>query len=362
MFKHNLKAVLNTQRPDTKGLYPVRIRQTIQRKVTYHATGIMLAKDQLVKGEVVKHPNKTLLNSTLRIKINEIEKRLLEANILGDDLTKIKKNNNIGFYEYAVKNLDKSKGLFSTSTLRHKKSYLKKIITFRSNLKLKDVNKDCLTDLENYCREIGNNENTVWSSTKYLKTVINEAVRDGTLLKNPLIGFKGAKYVDPMRHVLTAGEVELLEGFADNKLNNPKLTNVAAWFILGCFTGLRYADMVTFKGLVNSKVLLQTQKTSSIVSIFATVQIIRSVARLNGEIYSNQKCNEYLKAIFAILGIDKKISFHNSRHSFAVNFLEKGGRIEILSKILGHSTLATTQIYAKISTKLADAEMQKVFQ
>ena len=362
MFKHNLTAVLNLQRPDAKGLFPVRIRQTIQRKVTYHPTGIMLTKDQLIKGEVVKHPNKALQNSTIRIKINEIEKRLLEASILGEDLAKIKKNTNIGFYDYASNKLEKSKGLLAKGTYLHKKSYLKKVVTFRPHLKLKDVNKDCVTDLETYCRSIGNRENTVWSTTKYLKTVISEAVQDGTLIINPLKGFKGAKYIDPLREVLTANEVLSLEAFADNPLNNPRLTHVASWFVLSCYTGLRYADLVTFKGLVNGKVLLQTHKTSSIVSIFATDQIIRSIARLNKPIYSNQKCNEYIKATLAILGIDKKISFHSARHSFSVNFLNNGGRIEILSKILGHSTLKTTQIYAKISTILADDEMKRVWQ
>ena len=361
MFKHTLTAVLNKQRPDKYNKYALRIRSTIQRKVVYYATGIMLMENQLKAGEIVNHPNKTHLNILLRTKMNEIEKDLLEESITGEPAGAQRKKLNLTFNDYALNNIKKNENLWSKSTVKHKHSYLRKLNTFKPDLKLKDVDKDLLSDFEKYCKSIGNIPNTVWSATKYLKTVISAAVEDGTLVKNPLKGFKGTKYTDPLRNVLTQPEITLIENFADNSLNNPKLINTAAWFIFGVYTGLRYADMVNFKGLVNDKILLQTQKTNSVVSIFATEQIKRAVARLTRPVFTNQKCNEYIGAVCAIVGINKKISMHSSRHSFAVNFLEKGGRIEILSALLGHSTLRTTQIYAKISTTLADEEMKKVW-
>jgi site-specific recombinase XerD len=361
MFKHNITIVQNTQRPDLNGNCPVRIRTTIKRKVQYYPTGISVKKEQFDKGVIIHHPNRTLLNSTIIFKKNEIERELLESNIIGGNVVKVRANNNISFNEYATKNLNKNKGLLSASTIKHKQSYLRKILDFKPNLKLADVNKDLVMELEDYCRSIGNIPNTVWSCTKFLKTVINAAVDDGTLAKNPLKGFKGTKYSDPLRSVLTQSEIDKLEEFADNPLNNPKLINTVAWFILGCYTGLRYADMVNFKGLVNGKVLLQTQKTDSIVSIYATEQIKRAVLRLNKPIYSNQKCNAYISICCAALGIEKKISFHNSRHSFSVLFLENGGDLYKLSKLLGHSNIKTTSIYSKISSVSLDAEMKKVW-
>ena len=119
--------------------------------------------------------------------------------------------------------------------------------------------------------------------------------------------------------------------------------------------------MKDFKGLVNGKVLLQTQKTDAVVSIYATDQIKRAVERIKTPIYTNQKCNEYIGAVMAILGIEKKISFHSARHSFAVLYLENGGSIYTLSKLLGHSTVKTTAIYSKISNIAIDEEMKRVW-
>ncbi len=71
--------------------------------------------------------------------------------------------------------------------------------------------------------------------------------------------------------------------------------------------------------------------------------------------------NDYLKSIAAVLNIHKKITCHTARHTFAVQFLERGGRMEILQKLLGHSSIKTTGIYGKISTLLTDEEMVKVW-
>jgi integrase/recombinase XerD len=361
MFKHNLKAVLNTQRPTKDGRFPLRIRMTIKRVVSYHPTNLMLKKDQLVNGEVVKHPNRVLYNIEINKKISEIEKALLEHSITGQETVKLKKNASLKFTDYAVAKIKAKTGLEAKSTTKHKKSYLNKINQFKPTLKMTDVNKELLTALENHCRESGNLENTVWSCTKFVRSIINAAVAEGVLPSNPIKGFKGARYTDPMRTVLTASEVELFEGFADNPLNSAKLRSVAAWFVFGCYTGLRYSDMARFKGFVNDRVLIQTVKTSEIVSIFATPKIIEANARLNTAIFSNQKMNDYLKIIAAGLGIDKKVTVHLARHTFAVEFLSRGGRLEILSKIMGHSILKTTSIYAKISDNLADSEMRRVW-
>jgi site-specific recombinase XerD len=66
-------------------------------------------------------------------------------------------------------------------------------------------------------------------------------------------------------------------------------------------------------------------------------------------VISNQKMNEYVKEMVKILGITKSVSCHVARHSFATNALELGVPIETVSKALGHSSIKTTQIYAKIT-------------
>jgi integrase/recombinase XerD len=83
--------------------------------------------------------------------------------------------------------------------------------------------------------------------------------------------------------------------------------------------------------------------------------------RMPRGVYSDQKCNDYLKIIAAGSGINKHITMHIGRHSFAVLFLEMGGRMEALKKLLGHTKISTTEIYGKISNKLLDKEVMKAW-
>ena len=78
-------------------------------------------------------------------------------------------------------------------------------------------------------------------------------------------------------------------------------------------------------------------------------------------IYSNQKTNEYLKEIATSCGIDKDISFHMARHTFATLTLSKGVPIESVSRMLGHKNIKTTQIYARITNKKIEEDMAKFF-
>jgi len=361
MFKQNIKAVLNSQRPDSKGNFPLRIRVTIQRQVTYYPTGIMLKEDQLKDGIIINHPNKALLNTELRRKISQLEKDHLESAITGENVARVKKNMDLKFTEYAEKKIKQWKGTQAKSTIKHKNSYLAKLNAFNPRLKLKDMDKDMLTSFEDYCRGLGNVSNTVWSASKFVKSILNAAVEDGIMARSPAKGFKGAKYSDPLRQGLSEEEIQLIETFADNPLNSQKLRNVANWFLFGCYTGLRYGDMHRFKGFVNGKIILATEKTGEPVSIFATEKIKQAYSRIDKGVYTNQKMNDYLKIIAAGVGIDRNVTCHLARHTFAINFLDRGGDIYILSKILGHTNLKTTSIYGKVSNKLADAEMARVW-
>lgn len=361
MFKHNISIVMNTQRPDRKGLYPVRIRTTIKRKVSYYPTGIMLKKEQLVNGEVVKHPNRVLLNTSLRTRITEIERDLLERSISGEDITKQKQVSNPTFKQFAEKLIKDQTGVLSAGRIEQKEVYLRKFVEFNPTIKLKDVTRDTLVQFENFCRGRSNSENTVHSNTSFLKSVLNAGKKDGFFQASPGAGFNGARYINPMRLTVSMDEIGLLEKFADNKEHNKTLRNVVAWFLLGCYTGLRFGDMKNFQGIKDGKITLQTEKTKSIVSIPATPQIKRACTRLENEVFTNQKCNFYLKEVAVILNIKKRITMHQSRHFFSKMYIELGGRTEILARILGHTSLKHTAIYTKISDVNVDAEMKKLF-
>lgn len=360
MFKLNLRAVLNTQRPDTKGLFPLRIRVTIKGKVYYHKTGIMLLKSQWKNDRVINNGSKDLYNLSISQQMAKIEHGYIEQSLTGNSEPVIKQipKDFYGWMQGKINN-----GNFAAGTVRHKEAYLNKMRTFKQSLNFSQVNAGLLTDFENYCRKLGNKENTVWSSIKFLKTFIHLAQADGLLKDDCIKGYKGVKYENPQRQYLTGAEIAKIEKFATAEDIPDTYRNAANWFLLSCYSGLRYSDAFDFTEdkIINGKITIRTNKTGSDVSIIVHPKLKEVIKRLKNALTSNQDYNRNLKAVGMACKINKPLTSHLGRHSFSVNFLENGGSMEVLSKLLGHSTLKTTSIYGKLTDKRIDAEMIRAF-
>ena len=355
MDKINLTPVLNIQRKTKDGKCAVRIRSTIKRKVTYFPTGLLVLESQFENKEVVRHPNKTLFNATIHSKMLEIEKDYIEGKLFNKKVAP-------DFYTFCDKKIEQQKGRDSHGTWKHKKSYLKKLREFAPDLNFSEINPSFMLDFENYCRGKGNEPTTVWSSVKFIKTMVNAALNDGLIKENPLKKYKGQSYVNPERSYLTEKEIKDIEKFA-NESKNETLVKVANWFLFGCYTGLRYQDIKDFdiSKIIGDRIILRTEKKKKDVSIKLHEKLKIILEKISPDVFTNQKMNEYLKVIAAQCKINKNITCHIARHTFAVYFLNKGGSMESLSKLLGHSSLKTTSIYGKITNIRIDNEMDKVW-
>ena len=145
-------------------------------------------------------------------------------------------------------------------------------------------------------------------------------------------------------------------------------------FIFSCFTGLAYVDVsnLTKKNLVvlDDKLWIMTkrQKTdvpSNILLLDIAHSIIKKYDGVdkNGRllpIMSNQRTNSYLKEIAALCGIEKNLTFHLARHTFATLALSKGVPVESVSKMLGHTNIKTAQIYARVTNKKIEHDMMQL--
>ncbi len=152
-----------------------------------------------------------------------------------------------------------------------------------------------------------------------------------------------------------------------------RLEEVRDVFLFQCFTGVAYIDAanLTEDNIQEDEfgqkwIRLYRQKSSiqaNIPLLEVPEMILDKYKHLDGKllpIHTNQKMNEYLKEIANLCGIKKRLSTHMARHSFATIMLTKGVSIESVSKMLGHTNITTTQIYAKILNQKIRTEVNKV--
>lgn len=214
--------------------------------------------------------------------------------------------------------------------------------------------------------------NTAMKTMKTLKTVILYGIKLGVIHSNPYLGVK--LHLEPVdRGFLTEEE---LQSIIKKDFEIDRLGFVRDLFVFSCFTGLSYIDVkklkadniVTLNGIEWIK--MAREKTSTPVSVVlfdgakCIIKKYENDPKRKDKLFpsmSNQKMNQYLKEIATSCGIKKNITFHMARHTFATLTLSKGVPIESVSRMLGHTNIKTTQIYAKITNKKIEEDMTKFF-
>jgi len=260
-------------------------------------------------------------------------------------------------------------------TARHLKTFIRKEYG-REDINVKEVDLKFINRFEHYLKTLRTcAHNTVTKYVTNLKKIMRICYANDWITKDPFYHWK-AKWKKVERDILNERELRTL---MQAELPSKRLDQVRDIFIFCCFTGLSYIDV---QKLSNNHIVLamdgekwikikrsKTDTMSSIPFLHIAEQIvdkysIDSKTDKDGQllpVISNQKLNTYLKEIAKLCGIHKKLTFHLSRHTFATTVtLANGVPIESVSKMLGHQSLKTTQIYAKVIDKKLKNDMKLV--
>ncbi|OJV19940.1 MAG: recombinase [Dyadobacter sp. 50-39] len=260
------------------------------------------------------------------------------------------------------------------TTLRHTREF----IFWKFNAKQMDVRKlnfQFISAFEFYLKSVKKvGHNATMKYLANLKKIVLICVKSEFIPRDPFFAFKMAKHeVD--RTALTEQEMKSIEG---KNFDIPRLEQVRDIFLFCCYTGLAYADVAKLKasnigeGAVGEKwINIKRQKTDSVARIPLLPQasnLLRKYANHAGveqgfllPVLSNQKMNAYLKEIGDVCNIRKPITFHLARHTFATTVtLSNGVPIESVSRMLGHRSLKTTQIYAKVVDSKLSQDMRRL--
>lgn len=210
-------------------------------------------------------------------------------------------------------------------------------------------------------------QNSRQSYFNKLRACLRQAIEDGVILQNPMRGIEGFKGEEGTRMYLTIDEIKkAAQTPCDSDL-------IKRAFLFSCLTGLRRSDIIklTWGEITEqsgfTRIIFRQKKTKGQEYLDITPQAAELLGERGkpsdkpfGAIPCTSSTNYEIKTWLARAGIDKRITFHCGRHSFAVMMLDLGTDIYTVSKLLGHRELTTTQIYAKVLDKNKQAAVAAI--
>lgn len=334
-------------KPDQFNRLPVVIRIAEGKKRTYHVTPFRATKTDFDKG----------LDEATSARIRQLAIRYESAALEGK-----RKYRDQEFFQYVDECLKKWNHIRKHNTIRNYKAERNKLKEFRSSFKLSQVTPDFLEQYSSFLYAKKQNiSTTVWTSFKFIRKIILQALRERLIQDNPFNVFKIEPYQDPQKEYLTKEEINKIEKYLPKA--GPHFF-CATWFLIGCYTGWRYSDMNAFRkkqNLRSDRLILYTIKTNDIVSMPLSKRLKKLLESINYQsmFISNQKFNDSLKTIAKAVELPP-ISVHTCRHSFAVMCADNGISQEVTARLLGHKSLRSTAVYYKITNPRIDREIRKL--
>lgn len=228
---------------------------------------------------------------------------------------------------------------------------LKHIETFHGNkLKFEDVTERWLERFSEYLNE-RLSQNSARTYLQKVNTALKQAVKQKIILNNPYNYVTKLKKEEKEMVYLTKDEVQEIINteFFDNEVKNA--------FLFGCYTGLRFSDIEALKwsNIKNNQIQLTQTKTKGAVYIplnSNAEHILSLQSNTTTNIFKlsshNSSVNRTLKKMIRKTTIDKNVSFHTSRHTFATILISSGVNVFTVSKLLGHKDIESTLVYAKV--------------
>ena len=394
-MKLSILFLLRRNKINSRGLCPIECRITLDKQRKPFSTGIFInpknwdSSKQLTKppNEESNYTNKQL--SLIKNKINQaflflqVKEEPFDANdiynqYLGRTVTR--EYSLVEYYKIYLDRLQKLVGLEIKQATWNKFNYIKEDVSGfikshykKYDVKLKDLDFNFISEFEYYCKtELKHKQITINKSLQRLKKVIKQSVINGYLDKNPFEEHSPKKVYSKIVF-LTQEELDKLENYT---FQSDPLNRVKNCYIFCCYTGLAYREMFELRkdDLITKPDGItwiyqkreKTERTFSVPLILPKALEVMQAYSSESEYLlpriSNQSFNRILKEIAITLEISKNLTHHTARKTFASTVLLNNDiPIEVVSKLLGHSKISTTQeYYAELMPEKLSENLKKL--
>ncbi len=364
MAKINLSIIHNRlKRATSKHEVSVELCFCAKRQRKYFSTGVKVTTTQWSDASkmVVKRKDADELNEIIqayRMRANEIISKMVKEGCC--DLNVIislmnGEDEGTSFIEYCERRRNERK--VCEHTKKRYDVFIKFLKTWGKIKSFQDCNVSKVRSMDEYLHRQDKAQCTIYDYHKYLKLFINDAMIDGLIEQNPYkflpfhIGKGEKQYVDCVTEDQFAAIKKL-------NLSTPHILHARDLFLFQCYTGLAYSDLASFDYAnceeIGGKMFYHAKRTKTDTDF--VFQLLKPALELLEKYdfklpkMSNQKYNDYLKVIGQMVGVDR-LHTHMGRATAATLFLSKGMPINIVARVLGHTTLRQTTRYARTLNK-----------
>ena len=310
-------------------------------------------------------------NALIQIQVNDkyYTKRVGDINLLADNPEHLTVKDNRSFPAWMQEQIHRCK--LSKGTIGNHQNTLDVLRGFRYDFTFSDITYEFIMEFDHYIKSLGYAINTLAKFMKIFKRYINLAIDNDIITANPFRKYH-IHLEQTRKNTVTESDIKKIEN-AVSRLEGDE-QEVAKGFLFSTYTGLRFSDIQrvqrsNIKTIYRNKwLVMRMQKTEREVRVPISRMFggraISLINDRNGRLFRlppNARTNVLLERITNRLGIKKHLSFHCARHSTATILLLKGVNMPIISSILGHTSIRTTQVYAAVKDKTINKEIRRAF-
>lgn len=356
---------------EKKALIQVEILFGTKKK--YVSTGVKVFKNQYNKKEFVCNCfEMVVLNKRINAVKERIDRYIIDLAEKGEPFTfdalerflSADNQNSIGFIEYVNDRINIRTDL-RPSTKKTQQKLVSSLEEFGRIVSFSDLTKANIMAYDDFLHSKGIKQTTVYSYHKFMKTYIHDAMRRELLSSDPYIALKIKRGESGAGRYLSQEEFNAIR---DVDLPTDSLRNVRNLFIIQCLTGLSFSDLMTFdasmikEGTGTYYIADKRKKTGVDYCAVLLPEAMDIINEYGGKLpkFSNQQYNMRLKIVAERAGINKDVASHWGRRTCGMLLLNKGVSMEVVSRVLGHSSIKTTEsVYAKLLPDTVVSEVVK---
>jgi len=342
----------------------------IQRQKVRFNTGIRINRSQIDEKGVIHGKNAKEYNAMVdacKTRITEIMLRY-QVNKIALTATQLKKeyelpDMNHDFYMFMNRTISELTGVLATATIQQHNSIYGKLKQFKPTLRFADINEEFIAAFSKYCKlNLKNSNNTISKNVKVIKYYMNLAVKRKIIHENTIQDVKSRRELTERVHLTEPEIKKLIELYNDNYLSSADQYALRK-FLFMCLTGIRISDAnrITLEQIHGDTLVFIPHKTREIKSTILRLPLMpRALEFVKDEVgdrkygvifkkFSEQFLNRTIKKIASMVDVNKPITSHSARHTYATLFLEKTSDVATLQVLLGHTDIRTTMVYVHIS-------------